>query len=124
MPKRIQMSRQTPWRAEHPDAVIVDRSSRWGNPFRVDGKRVLCGIELWVLPTEAAAVAHAVRAFRWQLENHPNVVGFTVEDVRRDLAGRDVACWCPIDAPCHGDVLLELANAPEPETPTRMDPRA
>jgi hypothetical protein len=31
--------------------------------------------------------------------------------VRRDLAGHDLACWCPLDQPCHADVLLELANA-------------
>ena len=27
------------------------------------------------------------------------------------LRGRDLACWCPLDQPCHADVLLELANA-------------
>lgn len=26
------------------------------------------------------------------------------------LRGRDLACWCPLDLPCHADVLLELAN--------------
>ena len=26
------------------------------------------------------------------------------------LGGRDLACWCPLDEPCHADVLLELAN--------------
>lgn len=35
-PKRIQMSRQRPWRAENPDAVIVARPSAWGNPYRVE----------------------------------------------------------------------------------------
>lgn len=33
-PKRIQMSLQRPWRAEHPDAVIVARPGKWGNPYR------------------------------------------------------------------------------------------
>jgi hypothetical protein len=28
-----------------------------------------------------------------------------------ELAGRDLACWCPLDQPCHADVLLELANS-------------
>jgi Domain of unknown function (DUF4326) len=23
---------------------------------------------------------------------------------------RDLACWCPLDLPCHTDVLLEIAN--------------
>lgn len=27
------------------------------------------------------------------------------------LRGKDLACWCPLDQPCHVDVLLELANA-------------
>jgi len=41
----------------------------------------------------------------------------TVEDVRRQLAGRDLACWCPLTywdgshVPCHADVLLGIANA-------------
>jgi len=34
----------------------------------------------------------------------------SVEDVRRELAGRDLACWCPLDGPCHADVLIEIAN--------------
>lgn len=42
----------------------------------------------------------------------------TVESIRRDLAGRDLACWCPLTdpagrpVPCHADVLLSLANHP------------
>lgn len=31
--------------------------------------------------------------------------------VRAELRGRDLACWCPLDQPCHADVLLRLANA-------------
>jgi hypothetical protein len=30
------------------------------------------------------------------------------------LRGRDLCCGCPLDQPCHADVLLELANAPQP----------
>lgn len=37
----------------------------------------------------------------------------TVEDIRREMAGKDLCCWCPLDQPCHADVLLEVANAPE-----------
>lgn len=35
---------------------------------------------------------------------------FTIEDVQRELRGKDLACYCPLDRPCHGDVLLEVAN--------------
>jgi hypothetical protein len=34
----------------------------------------------------------------------------TAEDVRRELAGKNLACWCPLWAPCHADVLLRIAN--------------
>lgn len=39
-----------------------------------------------------------------------NPVKVTVVDVRRELAGKTLACWCAIDDPCHADVLLEIAN--------------
>ncbi len=39
----------------------------------------------------------------------------SVEEIRRELAGKDLACWCPLPAPgksddCHAAVLLEVAN--------------
>nr|WP_063786601.1 DUF4326 domain-containing protein [Rhodococcus opacus] len=34
----------------------------------------------------------------------------TVDTIRAELPGRDLACWCPLDQPCHADILLELAN--------------
>lgn len=37
-------------------------------------------------------------------------MSFSVDDVRHELAGADLACWCRLDQPCHADVLLELAN--------------
>ncbi|MFG2046173.1 DUF4326 domain-containing protein [Micromonospora sp. NPDC048935] len=34
----------------------------------------------------------------------------TVDDIRRELAGKNLACWCKPGDACHGDVLLEIAN--------------
>lgn len=34
----------------------------------------------------------------------------SVDEIRAELAGKDLSCWCPIDEPCHADVLLEIAN--------------
>ncbi len=31
-----------------------------------------------------------------------------------ELRGKDVACWCPLTSPCHGDVLLYMANMEPP----------
>lgn len=92
VPERIQLRRSKGWR-KPPGAVVVSRPSRWGNPFRVgiDGDRAAC-----------------VDAYRRALL--AGELAVTAADVRRELAGRDLACWCPPGAPCHGDVLLELAN--------------
>ena len=38
-------------------------------------------------------------------------LAISVDDVREHLRGRDLACWCPLDEPCHADVLLAVANA-------------
>ena len=35
----------------------------------------------------------------------------SVKEIVAALRGKNLACFCPIDQPCHADVLLELANA-------------
>jgi hypothetical protein len=52
--------------------------------------------------------AEAVRRYRDDLL--AGRLRFTVDDIRRELRGRDLACYCPLDEPCHADVLLEFAN--------------
>lgn len=49
-----------------------------------------------------ALIASGIRA---------DTLGYTAADVRRELAGKDLACYCPIYEPCHADVLLGIANA-------------
>jgi hypothetical protein len=49
--------------------------------------------------------------------------------VRRELRGRDLACWCPIGQPCHAELLLQIANSedsedPEDPGPARVEPPA
>ena len=113
MPKRIQMSRQVPWRRDHPDAVIVDRRTKWGNPFAV-GKSY--GGFSHTAPGETIRDrAHAVAYFRkWLAATMTGAKRAT--EAATELRGRDLACWCPLEdadghrVPCHADVLLELAN--------------
>jgi hypothetical protein len=81
----------------HPEvpagAVRVTRPTRWGNPY----------------PIQAYGRRNAIRLYRTRLELDTELV----EAARRELAGKDLACWCPLDQPCHADVLLEIANHPE-----------
>lgn len=105
-PKRVQMSRQKPWRAENPGAVIVARPSTWGNPFKVGGVAMIESdwrdTRITIEYTVTAALA--VELYRQRFVHD-------AREIRAALAGRDLACWCPLDQPCHADVLLELANA-------------
>jgi len=119
MPKRIQMTRQRPWRAENPDAVRVDRTTKWGNPVKIvpvrksgpfDLERDGVGFIGQNTDLEGARRSAAAR-FRDLVLHHPGLAP-SAEAIRRELAGRDLACWCPLDQPCHADVLLEIANAP------------
>jgi hypothetical protein len=53
--------------------------------------------------TEYAALASETQAWRQRIGTHP------MEAVRSELSGRDLCCWCPLDSPCHADVLLNIA---------------
>lgn len=75
-------------------AVRITRPSRWGNPHKVGPD----------CPPDVAAA-------RFRADLYAGRLRITVDDVRSELAGHDLACWCPLDRPCHGDVLLEVANA-------------
>lgn len=96
LPQRIQRRRTKGWRMPE-GAVYVGRLGRglsgWGNPFIV---------------SEHQTREQAVDGFRAALLD--GRLQFSVARVRRDLAGRDLACWCRLSQPCHGDVLLAIAN--------------
>lgn len=109
MPARVRLSRRRGWRKPE-GAVVVARPSRWGNPFvieRVGGSFEVAGPGLAPrrFPTSASARLAAAEAYRSYLDARPDLVAAA----RRELAGRDVACWCPLEEACHGDVLLEVA---------------
>lgn len=125
-PKRVRLSRAKGWRKPE-NTVVVSRPTKWGNPF---ADRIPHGESLQ--PRETRAVL--VRQFRaWVMagmraddlvEQMPLVDQQgkvwrskvqavrrpTLREIREALAGHDLACWCPLDEPCHADVLLEIAN--------------
>lgn len=115
-PKRVQMTRSRPWRAEHPDAVIVARPSRWGNPYRIvrapGGYEVRLGPLAMVQGSTYArlqdARAIAVQLYGQHLQHDLLVMPPLLAELRAELRGRDLACWCSLDGPCHADVLLEV----------------
>lgn len=116
MPKRIQLKRTKGWRLPA-NAVNVGRPTIWGNPFRVDQCR-----EAGFRGSDADLGARCVGAFKAWLGPHwrANWDGEESEAARArildglpSLRGKDLACFCPLDQPCHADVLLRLANMAE-----------
>lgn len=117
-PKRIQRKRSKGWRM--PDGgVYVGRPTRFGNPFELSDfwKAGYSGSES--VAREACVAAfwqwHRREPFTlvWPDELTRWCIGMHVNDCMPDvsiLRGKDLACWCPLDQPCHADVLLELAN--------------
>jgi hypothetical protein len=117
-------------------AVNVGRPSKWGNPFRVGDKGRLIfkemtddellafdfspkpmklpdGMTINVRPVPPNTFVHFAKpltaedAVRWFGQNIKDK-GIDVSPLR----GKNLACSCALDAPCHADVLLELANRP------------
>jgi hypothetical protein len=92
-PHRIQLSRAKGWRLPA-GAVSIAYPTKWANPHR---------------PTlrSAEANAAAVAAYEQHLAEHPELLAAA----RRELADKDLACWCALDLPCHGDILLRVIQS-------------
>ena len=118
MPERIQRKRTKGWKMPE-GAVYVGRPTRWGNPYRIDRLSAYEYIGMMPDGTEnMQGWGGRIFAAQWAVdmfELHIGPMGSyeydaeTLADLRA-LAGRDFACWCPLDQPCHADVLLRLAN--------------
>lgn len=78
-----------------PNTVCVTRGTKWGNPYTV---------------AEMGSHEDAVCKFEEML-----VEGFEDsypmdDEIIRELKGKNLACFCPLDKKCHADILLEIAN--------------
>jgi Domain of unknown function (DUF4326) len=93
MPSRIQRRRLRGWR-QPINAIYVGRPTKWGNPYKFG------------VGDHAAEEAAAL----YRRDLIAGSLPFTIDDVRRELKGRDLVCWCKPGAPCHADVLLAEAT--------------
>ena len=72
--------------------VRVDRTTKWGNPFRM---------------SRNATRAQVIERYRRDLWRRIRAGEVDHEELAA-LDGRDLACWCA-DLPCHADVLARAA---------------
>lgn len=90
---RVQRKRVKGWKMPE-NTVSVCRPTFFGNPFKVGSE---------------ASNEYAVEMYRAWLDE--TVEGnFTKAKAKRELRGKNLACFCSLDKPCHADVLLTVAN--------------
>lgn len=127
MPQRIQRKRTKGWSTPlcscgcGQKAIYVGRPGPWRNPFKAAAvydrvmwsSKTMRGLNDMVVRDRA----HAVELFReWMDGERAHLDGYNpipLLAIQNWLRGHDLMCWCPLDQPCHGDVLLELANGGE-----------
>lgn len=92
-PIRIQRSRQQ--KQVSPNGlpiVYVGRPGKWGNPY-ITG-------DASGLSIDQAISLYEKFVEDWNLK----------EEIKNELKGKNLSCWCPLTHRCHADVLLKIAN--------------
>jgi hypothetical protein len=107
-PRRWRMSRGQPRTTMKTGPVYVGRPSKWGNPYRVGvpwppGDPPECQHPA----THGDVVAAYEDYVAGRMVDKPP---FTLDDIRAELGGRDLICWCRLNQACHAETLLRLAN--------------
>ena len=119
--KRIQRRRTKGWRMPS-TAKYVGRGTKWGNPFVVGEEmtgwqKAFVAIQSWPVNEiiehyrngdlrEPLTLEDSLRYYKMHIK-------FQIQARNLDLSelkGKDLACWCALDKPCHADILIELAN--------------
>lgn len=114
-PGRIQRRRVNGWRMPE-GSRYVGRGSEWGNPFVVGARAIIQTPSIYAPPAQRASSWYTVEITispesavalhrAWVLERPAQV-----EQIRAEMAGQDLVCWCALDKPCHADTYLEIAN--------------
>ena len=114
MPVRIQRQRTKGWTMPE-GAFYVGRPSIWGNPFiHADAAEAVEAFER-LLRGGTQNFEMGPDRLQFAKNAHPKTLHWAYADfvrtfAKQRLAGLDLACWCPLDKPCHADVLLKIAN--------------
>lgn len=118
MPTRIQRKRTKGWQMPA-NTVYVGRPTGWGNPFSVKDFSSFWAVELYdrMITSDIGEAAWAVYKYAEKVTGDPNGLSqyHRTEFIKKHLRGKNLACWCALDKPCHADILLEIANEPEVE---------
>ena len=106
--RRIQRRRVRGWKMP-PHTVYVGRGSKWGNPFIVgkhgNAERCVTLYARVMAGYLCLSVDHAC------VERQKALMAYALKNIGK-LRGKNLACWCRANQPCHADILLQMANRP------------
>lgn len=106
-PIRIQRRRTKGWKMPK-NTVYVGRPSKWGNPFLIGTPDLING--KWKPTTSQRAFEKFDEWFNLLWINRVNNLMEGKYPIK-NLKGKNLACWCPLDQFCHADILLKIANS-------------
>ena len=135
-PVRIQRKRTKGWRLP-PNTVCVTRPGKWGNPFNFSSSdNCWNALALGCRGDRLGRQEASVKAFRqWISDPRGRIAEMdfgvvieakgktvpigprakaglapSIEEIKAELRGKNLACYCKPGDPCHADVLLDIAN--------------
>ena len=124
-PVRLQLSRRPGFNLQRisiayngREAVDVARPGPWGNPFITHPNHAPGRTWGRDQAISVPSAEEAVECFRAMISIDDTAPGTRAYEMRHrlpELKGKNLACWCKPGAPCHADVLIEMANRPECE---------
>ena len=97
MPVRIQRKRVKGWKSPE-GSRFCGRPTKYGNPFRVGTFGRHGALQMF-----DGMLANPERRKEYMYPSD--------EEIRRELKGLDLSCWCAVYEHCHVDRLLKIANS-------------
>ncbi|MHC5307553.1 DUF4326 domain-containing protein [Bartonella sp. LJL80] len=115
MVERIQLKRNKGWKMPE-NTVKVTRPLVFGNPFICDDPSIAVDAYERLISGGTQCFSMSPDGLRFAKNFHPktthwNFATWMKEEGLPYLRGKNLACWCSLDKPCHAEVLLRMANA-------------
>ena len=125
-PIRVQRKRTKGFKLPE-NTVCVTRGTKWGNPFvlrKLEEPKyeIYCAVVrnannfefAKTIALEKAGVyfiseKECIDAILGMYELYLSLITFSTQ-IKQSLKGKNLACFCPLDKPCHADILLQIAN--------------
>lgn len=115
-PQRMQLSRKAGFNLQAASNALnglpakrITRPGKWGNPFTIEDVGATYRLDPDAAQAKAVELCGLWLRGKLDKELSPGDPP-SRDEIRGELAGHNLACWCKPGTPCHADVLIELAN--------------